>query len=69
MTVGGAHEAVHVLRTNLAHRATSFIAIFYGKIFFPMLHNVGWTDASGKPLSSTELLDDDLPDDVKGKAA
>jgi hypothetical protein len=39
----------------------------YGKIFFPLLHVVGWTDASGKLLSSAELLDDDLPDDCEGE--
>jgi len=36
MTVGGAHEAVHVLRKNPAHRASSFIAIsfaFLGSCF------------------------------------
>jgi hypothetical protein len=41
----------------------------YGKIFFPVMHVVGWTDANGKPQSLADDLSDDLPDDLKGKAA
>jgi hypothetical protein len=42
----------------------------YGKIFFPLLHSVGWTDpTTGKPLSFADELEDDLPDNLKGKAA
>jgi hypothetical protein len=39
----------------------------YGKIFFPVLHVVGWTDpATGAPQTTTQELDDDLPDALKG---
>jgi hypothetical protein len=41
----------------------------YKKIFFPVLHVVGWTGADGKPQTLAEDLDDSLPDDLKGKAA
>jgi hypothetical protein len=41
----------------------------YGKIFFPVLHNVGWTGLDGKPLSLADEIEDDLPSHLKGKAA
>jgi len=41
----------------------------YGKIFFPLLHVVGWTGASGDPLSLADDLNDDLPEELKGRAA
>jgi hypothetical protein len=41
----------------------------YGKIFFPVLHVVNWTDTSGKPLPLADEMEDDLPDHLKGKAA
>src|SRR5262245_40039147 len=41
----------------------------YGKIFFPVMHVVGWTGADGKPQSLADELNDDLPDNLKGKAA
>jgi hypothetical protein len=41
----------------------------YGKIYFPLLHVVGWTDPSGKPLPLGQDLDDDLPGDLTGRAA
>jgi hypothetical protein len=41
----------------------------YGKIFFPVMHIVGWTGADGRPQSLADELDDDLPAGLKGKAA
>jgi hypothetical protein len=32
----------------------------YGKIFFPVMHIVGWTDADGKPLSIADDLNDEI---------
>jgi len=32
----------------------------YGKIFFPVMHIVGWTDADGKPLSIADDLNDQI---------
>jgi hypothetical protein len=40
----------------------------YGKIFFPVLHIVNWTDASGKPLSASDDMEDGIPD-FGGRAA
>jgi hypothetical protein len=34
----------------------------YGKIFFPVLHVVGWTGADGKPLSTSDDLEDAIPE-------
>jgi hypothetical protein len=39
----------------------------YGKIFFPVLHIVGWTGADGKPLSTADDLGDAIPDFGKNK--
>jgi hypothetical protein len=33
----------------------------YGKIFFPLLHVVGWTDAGGRPLSTKVTIEDQIP--------
>lgn len=41
----------------------------YGKIYFPVLHVVGWTGEDGKPLSLADEMEGDLPDLMKGKAA
>jgi hypothetical protein len=41
----------------------------YGKIFIPVMHIVGWTGADGKPLGVADDLEDDLPDNLKGRAA
>jgi len=41
----------------------------YGKIYFPVLHVVGWTDVSGKPLDLADDIEDDLPGHLKGAAA
>jgi hypothetical protein len=32
----------------------------YGKIFYPVMHIVGWTDANGKPLSLADELNDSI---------
>jgi hypothetical protein len=40
----------------------------YGKIFFPVLHIVNWTDAAGRPLSAADDLEDAIPE-FGGKAA
>jgi hypothetical protein len=40
----------------------------YGKIFFPVLHVVGWTGANGEPLSVADDMEDTIPD-FGGKAA
>ena len=40
----------------------------YGKIFFPVLHIVGWTDVDGKPLSLADDMDDAIPA-FSGRAA
>ena len=40
----------------------------YGKIFFPVLHVVGWTDVDGKPLSLADDMDDAIPA-FSGRAA
>ena len=41
----------------------------YGWIYYPVMHIVGWTDDSGRPQSVADDLNDDLPDNLKGKAA
>jgi len=41
----------------------------YGKIFFPVLHIVGWTDDKGEQLSLKDDMEDDIPDFSKGRAA
>jgi hypothetical protein len=40
----------------------------YGKIFFPVMHVVGWTGPDGKPLSLADDMDDAIPD-LGGRAA
>jgi hypothetical protein len=32
----------------------------YGKIFYPVMHIVGWTDADGKPLALAEEMNDEI---------
>jgi hypothetical protein len=41
----------------------------YGKIFFPVLHNVGCTGPNGKPLSLADEMEDAIPDLSGGRAA
>jgi hypothetical protein len=41
----------------------------YGKIFFPVMHVVGWTGSDGKPETLGTEMNDALPDDLAGKAA
>jgi hypothetical protein len=40
----------------------------YGKIFFPVLHVVGWTGPDGKPLSTSDDIGDAIPH-FRGRAA
>jgi hypothetical protein len=40
----------------------------YGKIYFPVMHVVGWTGADGKPQTLGEDMSDAIPD-LGGKAA
>jgi len=32
----------------------------YGKIFYPVMHIVGWTDANGNPISIADELNDGI---------
>jgi hypothetical protein len=50
-------------------RPDSYKHRLYGKIYVPTMIVASWTDASGKPLSTADDMDDDLPDNLKGKAA
>jgi hypothetical protein len=43
-------------------RSDSYKHKQYGKIFFRVLHVVGWTDASGKSLSLADDMDDAIPE-------
>ena len=49
-------------------RSDSYKHRTYGKIFFPVMHIVGWTGPDGKPLSLADDMEDAIPD-LGGRAA
>jgi hypothetical protein len=49
-------------------RSDSYKHRKYGKIFYPVMHIVGWTGPDGNPLSLVDDIEDTIPD-FSGKAA